>query len=316
VDIPDAVDVPVEASAPTSIDTSSAEPIAAEPIAAEPIAAETASIESESPYPWDGELTSLQESDWFSTLDDRVRSSVLGGLENKHRNWSRGWTRSYQDNADARRDLDRRADAVRQSEIRVQKWLHGDVDPLNEKQSEIDDLKRVHAAAVKAIREEHELGLTKARGRTDDELEQTKKELLEHRSKLSAYAKADLDREQVQVQARERAIDAKAEQFQQWLQTNEPHVYTNDNAFEAMCTMMASGFSLKDSLTFVHGKYPKAVEPEKPAEPAPETVPESVSLMNMGSGSGTVSGETRSFEEIMDAMRRSAMQSAGGIIGH
>ena len=275
--------------------------------------ADTDTSEAESPYPWDGEITSLQESDWFGGLDDRVRSSVLNGLENKHRNWQRGWTKAFQENADRRRDIEQRSEAVRQSEIRVQKWLHGDVDPLNEKQKEIDELKSVHAAAVRAIREEHELRVAQVNGRTDEEFEKTKKELLEHREKLATYTRADQEREQAQIAAQNQALNDKAEKFQQWLSTNEPEIHNNDQAFESLCVMMSSGFSLKDSLTFLRSKYPTAAA--APA-PKPETVPESVSLMNMGSGSGTVSGESRSYEEIMNAMRRSAMQGSGGILGH
>jgi dsDNA-binding SOS-regulon protein len=288
-------------------------PIDSAPIDSAPVESDAAEPADDPPYPWDGELSSLKESDWFTGLDDRVRTSVLSGLENKHRNWARGWTRSFQENADARKDLDRRAAAVRQSEIRVQKWLHGEVDPLDEKQREIDELKQAHEAAVRAIREEHDLRLSKASGRTNEELEAARKELLTHKEKLATFAQADEARAKAQRDAYDKELDTKAGQFQQWLQSNEPEIYTNDNAFEALCTMMASGFSLKDSLTFVHGKYPK---PQAPEKPEPEAVPESVALMNMGSGSGTVSGESRSFDEIMDAMRRSAMQTSGGIIGH
>ena len=274
----------------------------------------TDTIETESPYPWDGEITSLNEAEWFNGLDERVRSSVLGGLENKHRNWQRGWTKAFQENADRRRDIEQRMEAVRASEVRVQKWLHGDVDPLNEKQKEIDDLKRVHEAAVKAIREEHELRVAQMNGRTDEEFEKTRQELLEHKEKLAGYLKADQEREQAQIAAQEQALNAKADQFQRWLKTNEPEIYTNDQAFESLCVMLSSGFSLEDSLTFLRSKYPRAAAAAP--TPEPETVPESVSLMNMGSGSGTVSGESRSYEEIMNAMRRSAMQGSGGILGH
>jgi hypothetical protein len=312
VDTTETVDVADVGSADVSVDTVDTSVDAS----ADAGIADTDTSETESPYPWDGEITSLNEAEWFSGLDERVRSSVLGGLENKHRNWQRGWTRSFQENAEARKDLERRADAVRQSEVRVQKWLHGDVDPLNEKQKEIDDLKRVHEAAVKAIREEHELRVAQVNGRTDEDFEKTKAELLEHKEKLAGYLKADQEREQAQVAAQEQALNAKADQFQQWLKTNEPEIYTDDQAFESLCVMLSSGFSLEDSLTFLRSKYPKAAAVASTPEPEPETVPESVSLMNMGSGSGTVSGESRSYEEIMNAMRRSAMQGSGGILGH
>jgi hypothetical protein len=311
----------VEVAAETVADTAPVETVAeAAPAEDAPVETEAAAPADDSPFPWDGEMNSLRDAEWFSSLDDRVRNSVLNGLENKHRNWQRGWTKAYQENADHRKDIERRMEAVRQSEIRVQKWLHGDVDPLNEKQKEIDELKRVHEAAVTAIREEHQLRLSQINNRTDEEAEKVRQELLQHKEKLAGYLKADQEREQAQVAAREQALSQRAEKFQDWLKSNEPQIYNNDDAFESLCVMMSSGFSLQDSLTFLRAKYPAAAaavaaaEPE--TKPEPEAVPESMSLMNMGSGSGTVSGESRSYNEIMDAMRRSAMQGGGGILGH
>lgn len=308
MDTTETVDAPVE-TADVAADTGGA--VEAAPVESEPV--EAAPAEPESPFPWDGELNSINDAEWFNGLDERIKATVLNGLENKHRNWSRGWTKSYQENADQRKDLERRAEAVRQSEIRVQKWLHGDVDPLDEKQKEIDDLKQAHEAAIRAIREEHELRLGKHDTRSAEELEKTRQELLTHKKQLERYAQAERQRHEAQRAAYEQEIDSKAGQFQQWLQNNEPHIYANDDAFESLCTMMASGFSLKDSLTFVHAKFPA---PQPAPEPEPEAVPDGVKLMNMGSGSGTVSGESRSYDEIMDAMRRSAMQGTGGILGH
>ena len=53
---------------------------------------------------------------------------------------------------------------------------------------------------------------------------------------------------------------------------------------------------------------PPEPEPEPPA-PEPEPVPEGIKLMNMGpdTASGTQGGDPRSFEEMMEALRKTAM---------
>ena len=77
-----------------------------------------------------------------------------------------------------------------------------------------------------------------------------------------------------------------------------------------LCT---GGVTPEDAVQMVRGKYgaPQTeVAPAPTPEPAPEPdpVPEGMKLMNMGpdTASATETGETRSFDDIMDQMRRSA----------
>ena len=70
----------------------------------------------------------------------------------------------------------------------------------------------------------------------------------------------------------------------------------------------------------VRAKFaPPAPEPvpEPVPEPQPAEVPKSVELMNMGTGqsSGTEKTERRSYDDIMNEMRLSAMRQEGGILG-
>ena len=64
----------------------------------------------------------------------------------------------------------------------------------------------------------------------------------------------------------------------------------------------------------LRGIYPKEVEATEPEpapepEPEPEPVPDGMKLMNMGpdTAAATEGGDPRSFEEIMDGLRKTAM---------
>ena len=121
---------------------------ASEPVeAAEPVeAVETAPVEAdpepieEAPevFDWNGEFDSLRSAEWMQKLEPDMRKALLDGVEGKYQNWQRGYTNKYQDLAKQRREAEELMKEVREQEVKVQRWLHGDIDPMVHKQKEID----------------------------------------------------------------------------------------------------------------------------------------------------------------------------------
>lgn len=303
------------------VSDSSAEVSAPESVP-ESMAAEAPPEMVESPAPevfdWNGEISSLQDSEWFSGLDDNVRSTISQGIESKYQNWQRGYTEKFEDMSKRRKALDEMERSVRDQEIRVQRWMNGDVDPMVEKQKELEALQQTHAGAIKALREEHAGNVEKLRTASKSELEEAATNYKEVKAKLDTYAAKE---RQIQEQQHE----ARVQEFVGWLNTEAPDIADNDEAFYWLASFIKLGATPQDALVMARARYPAPAAPEAVAEPVvepepvpePEAVPESVKLMNMGTGQAarTEAGETRGVSEILELMRREALMESGGIVG-
>ena len=255
-------------------------------------------------YDWNGELDGLKKADWFTSLDESIRETALRGMTAKYRNLERGYTKAFQEAALQRRSLDEREKEIRETELRVQRWLHGDVDPMAEKQKELELLTTKHAAALDTLRKEHEQAIQKQQAAHTTTLD----ELIAARESAEERAR---NFEQAEAQREQAALDAEVDNFENWIQNEAPHVYENQEALYALCVQVASGIDKEAALRMVLGGYP-APEPAEPppAEPAP--VPEAVEMMNMGASpaANTTEQVDLSFDERMDILRRQYMAEA------
>jgi len=296
---------PAQETAPAT--TSDAAPTTdAAPTAPAEAAPVTTPEEPPSPFEWSGEIDNLKSSEWFAGLDDRVQRTLLNGVEDKYKNWQRGYTKSFQENSDRRKTLDAREQEIRDQEARVQKWLYGDVDPLKEKQAEIDRMKSDRESAIKALREEYDANVAKI-----NETHGTEKS--DFMDKIQGFERAEVERKAQLAAAEKTAHEQAVVNLEKELNEKAPDVMKNDAAFFAFANIVKVGFSVDDALTMTRAKFPA---PEKAAPPKPEEPPASVKLMNMDNGAGgTVSGDSRSYEEMMEKMRRDAMMKNGGIFG-
>tara|TARA_R110000824_G_scaffold326397_1_gene513320 strand:- start:134 stop:1117 length:984 start_codon:yes stop_codon:yes gene_type:complete len=252
-------------------------------------------------FDWNGEVTALKEAEWIKSLDPTVRASVLSGVQSKYRNLERGYTKAYQENAAKRKSLEKRAQEIKDTELRVQKWLHGDIDPMEEKQRELDLIKQHHDSALETLHKEHEKALMKAQSGHADEIEK----LIESREAAqSRIAQYEAEKEAQETAALEAEVDS----FENWVKDAAPHVYNDERALYALCTTVASGIDKADALKMVLALHPTP-EPEKPSTPMPEPVPEAVEMMNMGASAAANTEETNnlSFDDRMDLLRRQAM---------
>lgn len=247
-------------------------------------------------FDWNGELDALTKSDWFSKVgDDGLRNTLVRGFESKYKNFERGFTKAFQDTAARRKDLERREAALRENELRVQRWLSGNADPMAEKQAEIDRLKAAHDAALQTLRDEYEQSVLKAQEEWTGKYGTAERERDELKMRL----------EQFEYEARaaeERQVEEAVDEVEGWLKSEAADVYENDDAFYAFCVLVTGGLDPEDAVTMTRAKF------GPPPPPEPEPVPEAMKMMNLGPqrGSGTVQSENRSYKDIMDQMRRAA----------
>jgi hypothetical protein len=274
--------------------------------AADAVSDETAADaleEAPAVFDWNGEVDALREAAWIKSLDPQVRASLLSGVQAKYRNLERGYTKAYQENASTRKSLDRRAQEIKDQELRVQKWLHGEIDPMEEKQRELDLIKQHHESALDTLHKEHEKALMKAQTGHADEINKLIEERESAQSRIAQY-------EAEQEAAEEARIEADVDLFSNWVKETAPHVYNDEKALYALCTTVAAGIDQEEAMKMVLAIHPTpAPEPVEPEAPAPEPVPQAVEMMNMGASAAANTEETNnlSFDEKMDLLRRQAM---------
>lgn len=291
------------------------EAVDSEPVEEAVEAAEPAeSIEESAPavYDWNGEVEGLKQSEWFGKLDPNLQSALMDGFETKYNHWQRGYNDKFKEMSDSRRTLDRREKDVRDQEIRVQRWLNGDVDPLAEKQKEIDEIKTMHRSAMETLRGEFDEVTRKATEASQGELQ----EVIRERESLRQESEA---RQQAEAQLAQQEMDEAVHEFDTWLKDTAPDIQLNPDAHKTLVSLIIEDIDPNEAIKMVRVKWPVAVEeaaPEPEPTPEPETVPDSVDMMNMGAGSGTTeTGDYRSIEDILDGMRRSAQLDASTVMG-
>lgn len=246
-------------------------------------------------FDWNGEVESLRKSEWFDKIDEPLRDAILKGVEAKYRNFERGYTKAFQDAAGKRKELEARATDLKEQELRLQRWLTGDANPLEDKQREIE-----------ALRQAHETALAQAKAELEEAIKRTETDW------TGKYSTVEQEREALRQQvqqfetqmreAEEREIEAAIDDVETWLKSDAIDVYENDAAFDAFCKVCASGVDPEDAVVMVRAKY------GPPPAPQAEELPADLKAANMGASraGGTVAGDNRTYKDIMDAMRRAA----------
>lgn len=296
-----------EGGSEAAVETSAPEPVDLAPEPIEEVTPVEVEEEIEVPevFDWNGEFDSLRSADWLHGLNDNQRDAILKGVEDKYQNWQRGYTGKYQELAKQRREADDMLKEVRDQEVRVQRWLNGDINPMVEKQREVDEMKVAHKAALRALRREAEEAHEKAVRSHGAKMEEAARE----RDKaVQEYKQVQTQMETFENQQTESQVDA----LEKWLIKEHNDIYDNDEAFDEFCDLARANVPPERAIQMLRGIYPKEVvapEPEPVPEPTPEPVPDGMKLMNMGpdTAAATEGGDPRSFEDIMDGLRKSAM---------
>jgi len=266
--------------------------------ASEPEAVEAADPVEDAPsvFDWNGELEALSKADWFSKIgDDGLRNTLVRGFESKYKNFERGFTKAFQDTASRRKELERREAAVKENELKVMRWLNGSGDPMAEKQAEVERLKAAHDAALQTLRDEYAQSVQKAQEEWTGKYGTAERERDELRQRLEQF-------EYESKAAEERQVEQAVDEVETWLKDEASDVYENDDAFYAFCVLVTGGLDPEDAVVMTRAKF------GPPPAPTPEPVPDAMQVMNLGPqrSGGTVQSESRSYKDIMDAMRRAA----------
>jgi hypothetical protein len=264
----------------------------------EPEAVEAADPVEDAPsvFDWNGELEALSKADWFSKIgDDGLRNTLVRGFESKYKNFERGFTKAFQETAARRKDLERREAAIKENELKVMRWLNGSGDPMAEKQAEVERLKAAHDAALQTLRDEYAQSVQKAQEEWTGKYGTAERERDELRQRLEQF-------EYESKAAEERQVEQAVDEVETWLKEEAGDVYENDDAFYAFCVLVTGGLDPEDAVVMTRAKF------GPPPAPTPEPVPDAMQVMNLGPqrSGGTVQSESRSYKDIMDAMRRAA----------
>jgi len=247
-------------------------------------------------FDWNGELEALSKADWFSKIgDDGLRNTLVRGFESKYKNFERGFTKAFQETASRRKELERREAAVKENELKVMRWLNGSGDPMAEKQAEVERLKAAHDAALQTLRDEYAQSVQKAQDEWTGKYGTAERERDELRQRLEQF-------EYESKAAEERQVEQAVDEVETWLKDEASDVYENDDAFYAFCVLVTGGLDPEDAVVMTRAKF------GPPPAPTPEPVPDAMQVMNLGPqrSGGTVQSESRSYKDIMDAMRRAA----------
>ncbi len=287
-----------------------AEAPAETPVEAAPVeSSEGVSSAAPEVFDWNGELESLRQEQWFNELDENMRSSMTKGFETKYQNWARGYQKKFDELSTQRREADRVLEAARTQERKVMQWLHGDVDPMVEKQKEVDNLKVAHRAALETLRERAEIEHEKVKKAFGADLE------------TAAAARDQAIQQHVQLQKEldtyeEAATEQQVDSIEKYLMANGSDIYENDEAFEAFLGAWKGGFEIDQAIKMVRALMPPPPEPEPEPEPEPvpepDPIPEGMKLMNMkpDAAAATEGGSPQSFEEMMMSLKKEGQREA------
>tara|TARA_R100000908_G_C3731174_1_gene130500 strand:- start:9 stop:965 length:957 start_codon:yes stop_codon:yes gene_type:complete len=260
-------------------------------------------------FDWNGELESLRMEQWYNKLDEPLRKAIDGGFENKYNNWARGYQKKFDDLAKHKRQADKVLEQAREEQKRAVQWLHGDADPLVEMQSEIDNLKVAHTAALHALREQAESEHEKAKTSFGSDVEAAQKARDEA---IQKHIEVQTQLDEFNKELTEREVD----ELEAVLVKDANDVYEHDDAFDEFLNQWKSGKSVDLSVKIARAVYDLSNTPEpEPVpepEPEPEAVPEGMRLMNMkpDTAAATEGGEPRTFEELMFARKMEAQREA------
>lgn len=284
------------------------EPVETSSSASEPV--ETQSVDDTSSaapevFDWNGELESLKQEQWFNGLDDNMQGSMLRGFETKYQNWARGYQKKFDELSGQRREADKVLQAARDQERKVMKWLHGDVDPLVEKQKEIDNLKVAHQASLETLRERAEAEHQKIKsgfGTEVDEAVKARDEAIQQHVALQSQL----------TQFEDAITEQEVDNIEEYMLENASDIYENDSAFDDFILAWKSGADIDKAIKMVRAIYPQETVAEPEPEPVPEPVPEGMKLMNMkpDTAAATQGGNPQSFEDMMMSLKKEGQREA------
>lgn len=213
---------------------------------------------AQEPPSWNGELAALDEQDWYKGLPDDIKPRVRAGHEAKLKTYDQGYQAKFRTLADERKSWETKYAEQQQA--------------LRDERAHIESLLFGEADPAAAVKADLEKKLAELQGKYDT-LDKTVKERDEAANKQAADTVHDY-------------IKAQAED-----------VYTDDEAFETVVGLIASGIAPDKALKMVRATMTVAEEP-----------PKSVRAMGGDSGASNSQGTTPKTwnEAVKEELRRSS----------
>lgn len=280
------------------------EPVAVETPAVDTVAVETPIVEepavdiSDESTPWNGEIRSLDEQDWYVSLDDVIREKIRGGLDNVRRNMDRGFHGKTTALSADRKALEER-------ERLLTNLMTGDFEGT------IDELVAARVAE-KSASLETKVEAAEVAGDTA-EVDRLKAEIEALRSQYEAVETQNREWLAIATKAEQDAVNAEADEAYDYFAANAPDLLTNDEAF---ARYQASPDIFADNalaLAFVRLKFPgpvvevpPVVKAPAPAKEPPKAViaPPTVKAPETGNGEAKVYTPIDLDREMREAIRR------------
>lgn len=282
------------------VETPAVEVVAVEAPAVEEPAVETPEIPD---APWNGELRSLDEQDWYASLDDVVHERVRSGLDNVRRNMDRGFHSKTVALSNDRKTLEER-------ERLLTNLMTGDFEGT------IEELVAARVAE-KSASLETKVETAEAAGDTA-EVARLREEIEALRQQYEAVETQNREWLAIATKADQDAVNAEADEAYDFFAAQAPDLVDNDEAF---ARYQASPDIFEDNalaLAFVRLKFPAPAVAAPPA-PAPAPVvtpakeppkgviaPPSVKPPETGETPGVYGGFAQLDNELEAARRRVA----------
>lgn len=259
---------------------------------------EEPAVEVDESTPWNGEIRSLDEQDWYASLDDVIREKIRGGLDNVRRNMDRGFHGKTTALSADRKALEER-------ERLLTNLMTGDFEGT------IDELVAAKVAE-KSASLETKVEAAEVAGDTA-EVDRLKAEIEALRSQYEAVETQNREWLAIATKAEQDAVNAEADEAYDYFAANAPDLLTNDEAF---ARYQASPDIFADNalaLAFVRLKFPApvveappVVKAPAPAKEPPKAViaPPTVKAPETGNGEAKVYTPIDLDREMREAIRR------------
>lgn len=251
--------------------------------------------------PWNGALEKIEDQPWFKGLTEAERENVRGGIKDIYDGWQRTYVSKFSEIRKEGETLRAKIANAEALEQKARSWLYGDSDPVSELKQEIETLKANHAVALDALKGEYAKAVEEIKTSSGRELQEAVQARDEALKRIQAV-------EAEQQKLVEAEAEAQADALESFLKEEAAPVLENDQAFNTWAGLVSQGWTKEQAVAATKQRYPELFvgAPAKPEKPTP---PAAVKTMSLGSrGGNTASGQTKSFDQLMDEMRRAAQR--------
>ena len=234
-------------------------------------ASSDAGMVEETAISWNGEIDSLSDAEWFSSIDETHRNVLLDGMKTKYKHLESGFTKKTQEMSEFRKAAEEKEQKLASELSRYKRWLDTGEDLGTQALREADDLRQKlegataeREAAEKVLREQLAQEFSQQLNPVEQERDQLRQRL-EESQRVAAE----------QEQARNQEV---LQGLVKWVDQTAPDLWADNNeeALTMFTTLLETG-AAQDPQTAL--KMVGALHPEfNPT--APEEVPASIDVMN------------------------------------